>query len=209
MLRTLLLVWDADIKESLSACLKKMSSQLNVVGQTSSVAEGVSLYRDLTPDLVVVAERMMDGSGMSFLQQIPQDECERVFLCSSEDSRLEALVYGAVTGRDDQPEIMRAISQIMTRRRYTINDRCNNYFHSLNVTHLDHVALPSEDGLVWISPSEIMKVVGGKECSEIVQAERRTDVLVPMKKMIRLLGPMGFVLNDDRELVPSVPDVAG
>jgi DNA-binding NarL/FixJ family response regulator len=202
MLRTLVLVWNDDIKLSLTECLKKVANHLDVVGVASSVAEGVILYKDLNPDLVVISERMEDGSGMSFLELIRQDSCERIFLCSTEDSRLEALVHGAVAGRDDSPEISKAIMQIMNRRNNSINDRCNQYFHSLNVTSLEKIALPAQDELLWIAPSQILKVTKAGKRSAVSLVDRSFNVRWSLNRMANLLKPSGFFFNEARELVP-------
>lgn len=67
---TVLLVDDHElIRQGLARAFEREDG-MNVVGQAASVAEGVSLWRSLEPDVVVTDLQMPDGSGLDVVRAI-------------------------------------------------------------------------------------------------------------------------------------------
>jgi DNA-binding NarL/FixJ family response regulator len=198
MLRTLLLIENPTLTKSVVNCLKGFPQQLEVVGTSPKVSEGVLLFSHLQPDLVVVAERLADGEGMQFLRLTGSQACDRVFLCQSEDTWLEALRYGAVAGKVDSDIsevrwITSAIGHVVRRRAKSLNDQCCDYFASFAVTELDQIALPTPQGLVWIKASQVISAKPiSKGVSIVTTLQGAMEVHRPFRQIARLLMPLGF-----------------
>nr|WP_300045497.1 response regulator transcription factor [uncultured Nocardioides sp.] len=70
---TVLLVDDHElIRQGLARAFEREDG-MTVVGQAGSVAEGVSLWRSLEPDVVVTDLQMPDGSGLDVVRAIRQE----------------------------------------------------------------------------------------------------------------------------------------
>src|SRR6478752_5942762 len=73
MATTVLLVDDHElIRQGLARAFEREDG-MTVVGQAGSVAEGVSLWRSLEPDVVVTDLQMPDGSGLDVVRAIRQE----------------------------------------------------------------------------------------------------------------------------------------
>ncbi len=209
MIKTLLLIENSALSVLVQDCLKSFPGAMQVVGRSKLVAEGFDLFSLLKPDLVVVSEQLADGEGMQFLRLTGSTECDRVFLCRTEDAWFEALRYGAVAGKmaDDRSDldcISSAIGHVIRRRGKSLNDQCSEYFTSCTVTSLDQIAMPTAEGLVWVKRNQIKSLIPYGRLTKVLTHMGQLDVQRSIRQLARVLRPMGFDWDSQGHLLPNL-----
>ncbi len=97
----LLLVDDHEMVRSAFARLLNAQSDMEVVGEAASFEEGLSMWRDLHPDILTLDLDLPDQTGCdAALRLLKEQDAPKVVICSyrAHPAEVEMLVQGGVSG---------------------------------------------------------------------------------------------------------------
>lgn len=86
---------DAIRKDNI-AIIKASCPGITIAGQADSVASGIKLIKQLTPDIVFLDVEMPDGTGFDLLQQLKPIHFKVIFITGYEDFAIRAFRFSAI-----------------------------------------------------------------------------------------------------------------
>ncbi len=96
MLRTLIIDDEIHNRDTYRKLLELNCPQVTVVGEASSVVEGIKAIRKLAPDLVLLDFNLSDGNGLDLLQSIDKINFRVIFISAVECNPLKQLIQTGV-----------------------------------------------------------------------------------------------------------------
>lgn len=96
MLRAIVVDDIEAIRKDHIAILKNHCPNVAVIGQADSVASGVTLIKQLAPDLVFLDVEMPDGNGFDLLQKLKPFDFKVIFITGYEDFAIRAFRFSAI-----------------------------------------------------------------------------------------------------------------
>jgi two-component system LytT family response regulator len=95
MYHTIIIDDDQLARRGLRRILEQNFEEIEIMGEADSVATGLSLIKEVDPDLVFLDIEMPDGTGFSLLEQLPNVNFKVVFTTSYSDYAITAFKYSA------------------------------------------------------------------------------------------------------------------
>lgn len=86
---------DSIRKENISL-IQSVCPEISIIGEADSVASGISLIKQLTPDLVFLDVEMPDGTGFDLLQKMNPIAFKVIFITGFEDFAIRAFRFSAI-----------------------------------------------------------------------------------------------------------------
>lgn len=96
LIRALLIDDSALVRKGIRSLLAATTDDLVVVGETSSVAQGVAGAQEVTPDVVLLEIRLPDGNGFTACRQILKELPETKILILTSFTK-DQFIYDAIT----------------------------------------------------------------------------------------------------------------
>lgn len=96
MLRALVVEDVEAVREEYVALIRAYCPSVTIVGQADSVAGGVQLIRQLSPDLVFLDVDLTDGTGFDLLQQLSPVGFKVIFVTGYEHHAVRAFRFSAI-----------------------------------------------------------------------------------------------------------------
>lgn len=96
MLRAIVIDDIEAIRKRNLAVIKANCPNISIIGQADSVASGVKIISQLSPDLVFLDVEMPDGSGFDLLQKLTPFNFKVIFITGYEDFAIKAFRFSAI-----------------------------------------------------------------------------------------------------------------
>lgn len=96
MLRAIVIDDIEAIRKNNIAVIKAVCPDITVIGQADSVASGVKIINQLSPDIVFLDVEMPDGTGFDLLQQLRPFHFKVIFITGYEDFAIRAFRFSAI-----------------------------------------------------------------------------------------------------------------
>lgn len=96
MLRAVIIDDIEAIRKDNMAMIKANCPNVSVIGQADSVVSGITLIKQLAPDLVFLDVEMPDGTGFDLLQKLRPFQFKVVFITGYEDFAIRAFRFSAI-----------------------------------------------------------------------------------------------------------------
>lgn len=96
MLRAVVIDDIEKIRKGNIALINANCPGVSVIGQADSVASGIKLIKQLTPDLVFLDVEMADGTGFDLLQKVSPITFKVIFITGYEDFAIRAFRFSAI-----------------------------------------------------------------------------------------------------------------
>ena len=147
----------------LQGLLDKSCPDVTIVGEAISAETAIPLIRDKNPDLVFLDIEMPYGNAFDLLDKIMPVNFEIIFITAFDDYTLKAFKYSALDyllKPVSIDELKIAVFKAKERIRFkNINAQLQNLVFNINKTNasLQKIALPCNDGLVFVLLSEIIR----------------------------------------------------
>lgn len=95
-LKVLIIDDEKRAREGLFSQLESKSDHLEMLGEASSVQEGLERIRQLEPDLVFLDVEMGDGTGFDLLKEIGSPDFQVVFVTAFDQYAIQAIKFSAL-----------------------------------------------------------------------------------------------------------------
>ncbi|MFI5220486.1 MAG: LytR/AlgR family response regulator transcription factor [Bacteroidia bacterium] len=161
MLNTILI----DDQEFCTEVLKDMLGQdypaIKIVAVCHSGKEGIKAIKKHKPDLVIIDVEMPEMSGFEMLKQIKDPDFEIIFTTAFDKYSIQAIRFSALDYllKPVVPhELKAAIDRVEHKQSKNAGNQFKTLFETLkdNKRPVNHVALPSTDGLVFVNVADII-----------------------------------------------------
>lgn len=197
-IRAIIIEDEPEAKYMLQALLEKFCPAVQVMGDASTVKEGVELIKRLVPDLVFLDIEMPGEKGLYLFQYFEQVDFEVIFTTAYDQYAINAIRLSALDyllkpiGLE---ELQAALQQFQKKRRnkqlYT-----SLYEQLGNPTTATpkRIALPSKNSFIFLEVDQIMYgQADGSYTTFVTTQGKKHLVAKPMKEYADLLEGLGFV----------------
>ena len=199
MVRTVMIDDDQLARKILYRIINQNFDELEIVGEASSVSEGLKLISETDPDLVFLDIEMPDGTGFDLIDQLTEVDFRLVFVTSYNDYAITAFKYSAfdyilkpVLPENVKSTITRILksSGIKPKIEYTnLRNQIERTEDPNDVT----IALPEMNGFAIIKVKNILRCEGERNYTRVFYKDG-TSVLISrtLLEFDQLLVPHGF-----------------
>ncbi len=160
----------------------------------NSGKDGLKSIKKHDPDLVILDVEMPDMTGFEMLQKVKDPGFSVIFTTSFDKYSIQAIRYSAldyllkpVVDR----ELNAAIDRIKSGRDKLMGKKFNELFKNLNEIRrpLNQVALPSSDGLIFISVGDIVHCESDSNYTTLfMKSKERLVITKTLKEVENLLN---------------------
>jgi two-component system LytT family response regulator len=163
MIRTVLIDDEPKNNRVLKMMLEEFCPEVTIIGQADNAPDGITLIRELRPDLVFLDIEMPHGNGFDLLDQLKPIRFEVVFITAFNEYSLKAIKYSAldyllkpVNIEELKQAVQKAVDRMANRNT---NERIENLLYNLRKPQQDlqKIALPSKEGYIFILLADIIR----------------------------------------------------
>jgi len=161
MLSTILIDDQELCIEMLKDMLEQECPNVKVAATCDSGKEGIKAVKKHNPDLIILDVEMPEMTGFEMLRQIKDPGFEVIFTTSFDKYSIQAIRFSALDYllKPLVPhELKAAIEKVEQHQNLHINKQFKTLFENLKEIRrpVNHVALPSSDGLIFLNISDIV-----------------------------------------------------
>lgn len=172
MLRAVVIDDIENIRKEYVAIIKSQCPSISIVGQADSVASGVKLIKQLSPDLVFLDVEMADGTGFDLLQMLRPIQFKVIFITGHEDFAIKAFRFSAIDyllKPLDAGDLVEAVKKAEgSLDREVFDMKLNNLFTNLErPKNLQKLVLKTADRIYSVNIQEIVNCESDKNYTTI------------------------------------------
>jgi len=120
MIKTIIIEDEAKSRQMLAAMLERNCPEVSIIGLAKDVKEGVTLIKELQPELVFLDISMPDGSGFDLLEQVSGHKFDLIFATASDQHAIRAIKYSAcdyLLKPIDMDELKLAVNKVVHKKK--------------------------------------------------------------------------------------------
>lgn len=163
MIRAILIDDEPKNNRILKLMLEEFCPNVIIAGQADNAADGVTLIKEVSPDLVFLDIEMPYGSGFDLLDQLKPVHFEIIFITAFNNYSLKAIKYSALdyllkpVNIDELIIAVNKASEKVASKH--INARIENLLYNLKKPQagVQKIALPSKEGYIFVLLSDIIR----------------------------------------------------
>lgn len=207
MLRAIVVDDIEAIRKDHIAILKNNCPNVTVIGQADSVESGVSLIRQLAPDIVFLDVEMPDGNGFDLLQKLKPFDFRVIFITGYEDFAIRAFRFSAIdyllkpVKATDLVEAVKKAEQSLNNE--VLELKLNNLFANLErPKNLQKLVLKTADKIYSVSIQDIVHCESDKNYTTFYFINSSPLVVsTTLKEYDMLLSPHNFFRTHKSHLI--------
>ena len=151
-------------REVIILMLKKTFPYINIVGQAANVHDAFEGIYQTKPQLVFLDVQLQNETGFDLLDKLPEIKFEIVFTTAHSEHAVKAFRYSAldylikpIDANELKAAVEKAIHRISSAQ-FSVNEQVKMLHYHLNDEKKfpDKIAIPTPEGLVFISVKEII-----------------------------------------------------
>ena len=200
MLKTVIIDDDYVSRVILKEMLLKFLDNIEILGEASTVAEGVKLIEETNPDLVLLDISMPDGNGFDLLDKLKSINFKLIFITAYSEYAVRAFKYAAfdyiikpIIVEDLIRSIMR-IPQIPKIDNKSDVKVLKENLLSNEESAQNTVALPESNGFAIINIEQIIRCEGKRNYTRIIFKDLPEKIVCrTLLEFENVLAPLGFI----------------
>lgn len=209
-LKTLIVDDEKDAVNFIHSLVNEYCPQLEVIGEASSVMEGVKIISREKPELVFLDVEMPHGSGFDLLAQFPEKTFDVIFITAFNHYAIKAIKFSAVDyllKPININEFIEAVEKVI-HKKTQVFDRNSSYFallENLKTSAPARLAIPTSDGMEYLNTQDIIRIEADRSYTWFILMDKR-KVLVSrnLKEFQELLNDRGFFRTHNSHLINLV-----
>lgn len=167
--------------KTLSHLLQEFCPDVKVAGMVQNHEEAVALIEKEKPDLVFLDIAMPGGNAFDLLDKLQPVEFEVIFVTAYDNFMLTAFKYSAVDYllkpvkiEELQAAVVRA-NERKSRKQNNLQQLGNllNNLHKQQGASVNKIALPSQDGLIFLPVNEIIRLEASGSYAHIFTTDKK------------------------------------
>lgn len=199
-IKTLIIDDETSIRNDLKDKLQHNFSQtVEIIGEASSVANGITKIRSLKPDLVLLDIHLGDGTGFDILKAIDNKAFNVIFITGFDNNAIKAIKVGAldyILKPVDEDEFTEAIEKVIALKSEGNNldkliEVSQDFFEGVKEKR---VILKTADAVYAVYEKDILYCRSeGNYTTFYTQQLEKIMISKPLKKVEELLSPELFI----------------
>jgi len=207
MLRAVIIDDIETIRKKNIAIIKAKCPNISVIGQADSVASGINLIRQLSPDIVFLDVEMPDGTGFDLLQKLSPINFKVIFITGYEDFAIKAFRFSAIDyllkplDPDDLADAVKKVEESLSKEVFDM--KLSNLFSNLErPKDLQKLILKTADKIYSVNIQDIVHCESDKNYTtfNFVNAPKLV-VSTNLKEYETLLSPYNFFRTHQSHLI--------
>ncbi len=141
----------------LEKLIARCCSNIEIIGKAQSVASGIEIINEQSPDLVFLDINMPDGDGFEILEKVDKRDFEVIFTTAYDKYAIKAFEFAALhylLKPINSEDLKDAIDRFHEVKKEDYSDKLNVFNENKN---LDRMILPSANGLSIIDINDIIR----------------------------------------------------
>jgi len=207
-LRTVVIDDEVDAVDFISSIIGEYCPGLEVAGRAHDVGQGVSIIKEINPDLVFLDVEMPQGTGFDLLSYFPEKEFDVVFITAFNHYAIKAIKFSAVDyilKPINITEFIEAVNKVIQKRTNNSQhgqDNLKILMENLRSSHPSRLAIPTADGMEYLNPRDIIRIEADRSYSWFFLAgDRKILVSKHMKEFQDLLNDRYFFRSHNSHLI--------
>lgn len=200
MIKALIIDDDSISRMLLREILKKTITNVELLGEASSVEEGLALIEQKNPDVVFLDISMPDGTGFDLLDKLKKIDFKIIFITAYSEYAIKAFKYSAfdyLVKPINVEELAKAINRIPKTKKVDSKIAVNALKANIMASG-EHgaktIALPELNGFAIIDVDKIVRCEGLRNYTRIIfRDEAEKIVSRTLLEFENLLTPLGFI----------------
>ncbi|HSD13670.1 MAG TPA: LytTR family DNA-binding domain-containing protein [Flavobacterium sp.] len=207
MLRAIIIDDIENIRKKNSAIIKATCPTVSLIGEADSVASGVKIIKQLSPDLVFLDVEMPDGTGFDLLQKVKPINFKVIFITGYEDFAVKAFRFSAIDyllkplDSDDLTEAIRKVENSLSKEIFDV--KLSNLFANLErPKNLQNLILKTADRIYSVNIQDVVNCESDKNYTtfHFINAPKLV-VSTNLKEYESLLTPHNFFRTHQSHLI--------
>lgn len=207
MLRAVIIDDIENIRKKNSTLIKMNCPSVTLIGEADSVASGVKLIKQLSPDLVFLDVEMPDGTGFDLLQKLKPFSFKVIFITGYEDFAVKAFRFSAIDyllkplDPDDLIEAVKKAESSLSKEVFDM--KLSNLFANLErPKNLQNLILKTADRIYSVNIQDIVNCESDKNYTtfHFINAPKLI-VSTNLKEYETLLTPHNFFRTHQSHLI--------
>lgn len=194
-LRAVIIDDEVNSREILRNYLRDYCSQVTILGEASTISEGITLINKDTPNLVFLDVEMPFGNAFDLLEKLPDRTFETVFVTAYDQYAIEALNQHAAyylmkpINIDELIKAVAYVEEIISKE-----DLLHDRILSTTIKKAEgKITLPQLDGFQVLNVSDILYCKADDNYTEIFLADKKILVSKTLKYFEEALAEFHFV----------------
>lgn len=190
MLRALIIDDEVRAQRVLKSLLEQFCSNITVVEVCNSVPEAVIAINTCNPDVVFTDIEMPDYKGYELLSFFKEVNFEIVFITAYNDYAVKAFEISAVDYLLKPIQIHqleKTIEKLTKIKQSTMQARLNVLKENLKSIEIHKIALPTLDGLLFISQNDIVSLQADGAYTKVYLQDHRKLLVSKKLKYFEIL----------------------
>lgn len=207
MLRAIVIDDIEKIRKENIAIIKSSCPGISIIGQADSVASGIKLIKQVSPDLVFLDVEMPDGTGFDLLQKMSPIAFKVIFITGYEDFAIRAFRFSAIDyllKPLDSQELTEAVKKAKEALSKEVFDvKLHNLFSNLErPKNLQKLILKTADKIYSINIQDIVHCESDKNYTTFHFINSpKLIVSTNLKEYETLLSPHNFFRTHKSHLI--------
>lgn len=207
MIKVIIVEDEASSAESLKRILREHAHDVQVIAETESVAEAITLILSLKPDLVFLDIHLTDGLGFDVISRCSYRDYRVIFLTAHDNYAVTAFRYNAIDyllKPVDTQQVLEALDK--ARQNPIVSSHFEERFMELaggmRGNERKRIALPSFEGLTMVNITDIVHCSSdGNYTTFYTIKGKKILVSRSIKEYDELLSPFNFFRVHQSHLV--------
>lgn len=202
MLRAVIVDDEESGRTTMSELLKRFCPDVEIVGTADNPFNGIDTIKEVKPDVVFLDVEMPGGTGFTVLEAFGTLDFHVIFVTAYQQYAMKAIKFSALDyllKPVDVQELQKAIQKIQSQPKPSPQSIIS---HSASKPHSDSIAVPVEDGLVFLNPVDILRCESDSNYTKCFLANgQKLLVSRTLKEFEELLSTHDFIRVHNSHLI--------
>lgn len=196
-IRSIIIEDEPEAKYMLQTLIEKYCPEVQVIGEASTVKEGVDTIKKLLPDLVFLDIEMPGEKGLKLFDYFDEVDFEVIFTTAYNQYAINALRLSALDyllKPVDLDELRGAINQFKKKQdKQLLYQSLSLQLSTQNNKPPKRLVLPSKNSFIFLDIDQIMYCSADGSYTTFVCKDKKYLVAKTMKEYADLLEDFGFI----------------
>ncbi|OUS18067.1 hypothetical protein A9Q93_04010 [Nonlabens dokdonensis] len=179
----------------------EFNEEIKVVGEATSIKEGLALIKSTQPDIVLLDIELEDGFSFELLDQLDDINFELIFITGFDDKAIKAIKLGALDyllKPIDEEELEEALNKALTNIKSKAKSDstmmagvASNFYKT---EQKEHIVLKTSDTIHLVKLDKLMYCKSeGNYTTFYLNGQSSVLISKPLKYAVELLPELNFV----------------
>lgn len=178
MIKAILIEDEEPLRLLIKQILQDIDTDVSIVSECESVSQATAAIQETNPDLLFLDILLTGGTAFDLLEKVPHTNFEIIFITAYDKYVMDAFKYAAIgyvlkpiEANKLEAAIINAQKRITNKATSSI-DILMNYLKSPKEKNINTIAIPTNDGFVFLKPDDILRCQASGVYTKIILTNR-------------------------------------